>query len=328
MGSISIISEPEVRRVVGLGAIELETIEAAFPLVSQGAGSMPPVMRIDVPEHNGEIDIKAAYLPGYPGIAVKVSAGFFDNPKKGIPSLGGLMVVLDTETGLPRAALFDNGYLTDLRTALAGAIAARYLAKLDSLSVAIFGAGLQARLQLAALGLVRPVTSARVWARRADEARRFAAEMADRLGIVVEACETRESALAEVDILVTATPAVDPLVHASMLHPGLHITAIGSDAEHKQELATDVVAAADVFAVDRRSQSIRLGELRAAVAAGLDVDGAVELGEIISGTHPGRSGDAEITVCDLTGTGAQDTAIAGLAVQRCVDAGLGTTIET
>lgn len=110
-------------------------------------------MRIDVPEHRGEIDVKSAYLPGYAGIAIKVSAGFFDNPQRGLPSLGGLMVALVGETGVPRAALFDNGYLTDLRTALGGAVAAAHLARPDASSVGVLGAGVQARLQLRALTL-------------------------------------------------------------------------------------------------------------------------------------------------------------------------------
>ena len=114
----------------------------------------------------------------------------------------------------------------------------------------------------------------------------------------------------------------------SMLHPGLHITAVGSDAEHKQELATDLIERVDVFAVDSLAQSRRLGELRAAEAAGHDIGMAVELGELISGRSPARRGRHDITVCDLTGTGAQDTAIAGLAAQRCSEAGMGITIST
>jgi ornithine cyclodeaminase len=117
-------------------------------------------------------------------------------------------------------------------------------------------------------------------------------------------------------------------VDVSMLHPGLHITAVGSDAEGKQELDAAVIGAADLFVCDSVSQSSRLGELRAAVSAGFDADRAIELGRIVGGDSPGRSSDSEVTVCDLTGTGAQDTAIASLAVQRCAELGLGTAIET
>jgi ornithine cyclodeaminase len=183
-------------------------------------------------------------------------------------------------------------------------------------------------MQLEALQLVRPIEEARVWARRPEAATEFARRMTAHLGIDVAPANSPSEAIDDADVLVTTTPATEPLLQASMLHPGLHATAIGSDAEHKQELAGDVFGAADVFAVDSRSQSVRLGELRAAVAMGFDPDDAVELGHIISGDHPGRIDDDQVTVCDLTGTGAQDTAIAGLAVQRCREAGIGTMFET
>lgn len=328
MGLITILTESDLREAVGMGAVELETIEAVYPLISEGVGSMPPIMRIEVPENNGEIDIKSAYLPGYSGIAVKVSAGFFDNPSKGLPSLGGLMMVFDSESGIPRSALFDNGFLTDLRTALAGAVAAKHLAAADVSSAAVFGAGVQARLQLEALQLVRPIEKAHVWARRADRAEEFAHEAGEALDIPVEAHVSAADAVSDADILITTTPATSPLVIGEMLHPGLHITSVGSDAESKQELAAEVVVGADRFVCDSRAQSARLGELRAAVAAGYEPERAVELGEVVSGDTPGRVTEDDVTICDLTGTGAQDTAIASLAVRRAIEAGLGTNIQT
>lgn len=327
MGSIRVLVESELRQAVGLDVESLAVIESVYPLVSTGAAVMPPIMRIDVPAHNGEIDIKSAYLPGHPAIAIKVSAGFFDNPALGLPSLGGLMVVLDAETGIPRAALFDNGYLTDVRTALAGAVAARHLARADASIVAIVGAGVQARLQLEALSLVRELTEVRVWARNPERADAFARQAGDACGIPVRSAESVADAVAGTDIVVTTTPATTPLVTADMVGPGSHITAVGSDAEHKRELATDLVVAAHLFVCDSIPQSRRLGELRGVTDEGARVE-AVELGSIIDGSHPGRDRDDAVTVCDLTGTGAQDTAIAGLAMRRMAASGLGTTIAT
>lgn len=328
MGTIRVLVQEDLRAAVGMGVEELEAVEAVYPLISSGAGSMPPIMRIDVPEANGEIDIKSGYLPGYSGIAVKVSAGFFDNPKKGMPSLGGLVMVFDAETGVPQSALFDNGYLTDLRTGLAGAVAARHLAREDATTAAVLGAGAQARCQLEALRLVRPIEGARVWARRPEQAGVFADDMSDRLGLAVEPAASIEDAVAGADILVTTTPSTEPLVNASMLHPGLHVTAVGSDAETKQEIAADAVAEADKFVCDSVAQSSRLGELRSALAAGYDVEAAVELGHVIAGDAVGRAAESDITICDLTGTGAQDTAIASLAVELCDRSGAGITVET
>jgi ornithine cyclodeaminase len=328
MATIRVLTEADLREAVGLGAEELDAIESVFPLITSGVGSMPPIMHIDVPEKNGEIDIKAAYLPGYSGIAVKVSAGFFDNPDQGLPSLGGLMMVFDVETGIPRAALFDNGYLTNIRTALAGAVAARHLANENASTAAVFGAGVQARLQLEALMMVRHIQTALVWARNADQAEVFARDMTSRLGIPVEVSPSREAAVAGADMLVTTTPSTEPLVEASMLHPGLHVTAMGSDAPTKQEVSSGALAGADGFFCDSVKQSERLGELRAAIAAGFDGGRAVELGAVVAGDVPGRRSPDDTTVCDLTGTGAQDTAIASLAVDRCDRSGAGIGVET
>lgn len=328
MGTIRVLTETELREAVGLGKEELDAIEAVYPLITAGVGSMPPIMRIEVPENNGEIDIKSAYLPGYSGIAVKVSAGFFDNPEKGLPSLGGLMMVFDSKTGVPQSALFDNGYLTDLRTALAGAVAAKHLSNEGASVAAVFGAGIQARLQAEALATVRPIELIRVWARRPDQAARLSAQLSERLQLAVEPVSSPEAAVEGAGVLVTTTPATEPLVAESMLHAGLHITAVGSDAEGKQEISAAAIAAADGFFCDSVAQSARLGELRAAIEAGFDRDRVRELGAVIAGDASGRSTDDEITICDLTGTGAQDTAIASLAVERCDRAGAGTAIET
>jgi ectoine utilization protein EutC len=321
MAQLSVLTERAIKSLVGMGEEELATIEAVYPLISEGAAVMPPIMRIDVEDHNGEVDVKSAYLPGYEGMAIKVSAGFFDNPERGLPSLGGFMMVLDVETGLPLAALFDNGYLTDLRTGLAGAVAARHLAPAGPLRAAVLGAGVQARFQLDALRMVRPVSSVVIWARREEQSR----QMADAVG--GEAAPSIGEAVAGADVVITATSATGGLIEATHLHPGLHITAVGSDAEHKRELAQGVLASSDLVVVDSKSQSTRLGEARAAVAEGFDPALLVELGDVVSGRHPGRSSDGEITICDLTGTGAQDTAIASLTVSRARAQGVGDVIE-
>jgi ornithine cyclodeaminase len=328
MGHIRVLTETDLRAAVGLGEEELAAVEAVYPLISSGVGSMPPIMRIDVPENNGEIDIKSAYLPGYSGIAVKVSAGFFDNPSKGLPSLGGLMMVFDSETGVPRSALFDNGYLTDLRTALAGAVAAKHLAREDASVAAVFGAGVQARMQLEALALVRPIERVFVWARRIEQAEMLANALAPAIEIEIEAVDEPNRAVSDADVLITATPSTEPLLGREMLHPGLHVTAVGSDAETKQEISAEAVQSADRFVCDSIAQSKRLGELRAAVDQGYDLSDAVELGQVIDGSGQGRVDSEQVTICDLTGTGAQDTAIASLAVTRCASAGAGVEIET
>lgn len=326
MAELSILTEGQIRELVGFGGEELETVESVYPLISDGSAVMPPIMRVDADK--GEIDVKSAFLPGHPGIAVKVSAGFFDNPAMGLPSLGGFMMVLDSETGVPTAALFDNGYLTNLRTGLAGAVAARHLARVGASRVAVLGAGVQARCQLQALRLVLDIEAVSVWSRRDEQAHALATDMREGMGLDVSVAGTVGDAVAGADVVVTTTPAVEGIVEHGHLHPGLHVTAVGSDTEHKRELGQGVMAGADVIVVDSRDQSIVLGEARSAVAEGLDRTRLVELGEVVSGSDPGRTSGDQVSVCDLTGTGAQDTAIAGLTVERARNRGMGDVIVT
>ncbi|HMB76201.1 MAG TPA: ectoine utilization protein EutC [Kiloniellaceae bacterium] len=326
MPDINILTEADLRGVVGLDLDSVACVEEAFRTLATKSVAMPPILSMEIADHNGEVDVKTAYLPGLDSFAIKMSPGFFDNPKIGLPSVNGLMVVFSARTGLVEALLLDNGYLTDLRTAAAGAVAAKWLAREDASRVGILGTGAQARLQLEALTLVRPIAEARLWGRDAEKAAALAGELSATLGLPVTAAATLDEVVAASDIVVTTTPASTPLIEARHLRPGLHITAMGSDTAHKNEIAPAALAAADLYVCDRQSQCALLGELRHALAAGLVPQDKAhpELGSIIAGKTAGRPGPDAVTLCDLTGTGAQDTAIATLARSRAEDRGAGT----
>jgi ectoine utilization protein EutC len=329
MARMLVLTEPDLRRIVQLDASAVSCIEDAFRSLATKPVVMPPILRLDIAEHHGEVDVKTAYVPGLDGFAIKVSPGFFDNPKLGLSSLNGLMILLSTRTGLVEALLLDNGYLTDIRTAAAGAVAAKHLARPDARRATIFGSGLQARLQLQALTLVRPIEQAWIWARNPDKAAEAAREMSKTLGIPVEAAPTPAQACEGADIIVTTTPAEQPILKAEWLRPGQHITAMGSDSEHKNEIAPEILLRTSYFA-DSVAQTRRLGELHHAIRAGLIATDRSfpELGQIVAGRAPGREDRDSITLCDLTGTGVQDTAIATLARSRAAEAGAGRPIDT
>jgi ornithine cyclodeaminase len=327
---ITVLTERDLRALVPLDHEAVATVEAAFAALAGGRVVMPPILRLDIAEAHGEVDVKTAYVPGLASFAIKISPGFFDNPKLGLPSVNGLMVLLSARTGLLEAALFDNGYLTDVRTAAAGAVAAKYLARPDASTAAILGAGVQARLQLQALTLVRPIARARLWARDPARAQAAAADLGARLGLRVEAVAEPRAAIAGADIVVTTTPATTPILAAGWLEPGQHVTAMGSDAEQKNEIDPAVFPRLARYVPDRLSQARRLGELHHAIAAGVvsaDAEFA-ELGAVVAGAAPGRTDPADITLADLTGTGVQDTAIATLAGRRAAAAGAGQKFTT
>ncbi len=307
---VSVVTEAELRAAVGLDLTCVDVIERAFAALASGAVVMPPILSMEIPGGHDEVDIKTAYIPGFEGFAVKVSTGFFGNVDLGLPSLSGLMVLFSAKTGRVDAVLLDNGYLTDLRTAAAGAVAARHLAP-ETKVFGVLGAGLQARLQARATHLVRPFERVLVWGRDADKAEACAAEIGRDLGVAAQAVSDAAEVVAASQTVVTTTPARAPILQAEWLHPGLHITAMGSDAPEKNEIAAQALARADLYVADRVSQCATLGELRSALAAGvMSAEGVPDLGEIATGAHPGRQTEAQITICDLTGTGAQDTAIA------------------
>ena len=329
MSQVILLSESDLRQCVALDVAAIDCVEQAFRALATEEVVMPPILRLDIVKNNGEVDVKTAYLPGLDSFAIKVSPGFFDNPRLGLPSLNGLMILLSARTGVPEALLLDNGYLTAVRTAAAGAVAARWLARPDAHRAAIIGAGAQARLQLEALTLVRPIDSVSVWSPRIEEAEQFAADVGARLGLRVTSCTSVDAAMDGADVAVTTTPSTQPLIEARHLHPGLHLTAMGSDAEHKNEIAPAAIAAATRYVCDRLSQVRVLGELHHAIEAGLIGAEAVmpELGQVITGRATGRTSAHDVTICDLTGTGAQDTAIATFAFARARAGGHGTQFE-
>ncbi len=330
MSRMTILTEAELRQAVRLDLDAIACVEGAFRALATEAVAMPPILRLDIPEYNGEVDVKTAYVPSIDGFAIKISPGFFDNPKLGLPSLNGMMVLFSARTGLVEALLLDNGYLTDIRTAAAGAVAAKYLAREDAAVAAIFGAGGQAASQLEALTLVRPIREARIWARDPAKAAAMAAASARRLGIEVRAEADPMQAVTGADVVVTTTPSSTPILRADWLRPGQHVTAMGSDAEHKNELEPAVLAKADLYVADSLKQVRRLGELHHAISAGLLSETAEfpELGQIIAGLTAGRGSPDAITIADLTGTGVQDTAIATFARDRARAANAGTSFES
>lgn len=316
---MQIYQEEEIRQKVALDQQALLAIKEAFVKLSQGEVVMPDVMHIDIKEHQGEVDVKSAYIQGMEKFAIKQSSGFFNNPKKGLPSSGGLMIVIDSTTGFPCAILLDNGYLTDIRTALAGAVGAKYLAPNNIKKVGLIGTGNQARLQLQALKLVRNYNHVVIYARDSHKSQEFAKEMSIKLACETTVVQSVAQVVKAVDTLITTTPSREALIMADDLHPGLHITAMGADAPYKNEIDPFAFNYFDYIICDDIGQSLRIGESRSANEKGLyktNSEKILTLGEVIQNPELSKKAQIQTTLCDLTGVGAQDTAIANYALKR------------
>ena len=294
------------RALVGLDL--LPAIEAGFVAYSRGEAVVPPVGELLLP--GGEVHIKYGYIKGDEFYVIKAASGFYENPKLGLASSNGLMLLFRATTGEPVAVLLDEGKLTDIRTAVAGAICAKYLAPEEVRKIGIVGTGTQARLQLFYLKGVTPCREVLVWGRRDEALTQYREDMA-REGFSIEVTTDASRVLRECDLVVTCTPATTPLLSAADLHPGLHITAVGSDTPEKQELDAEILARADLVVADSRAQCQERGEIHHALSAGLlREEEVVELGEVIAGDALGRTGASQITVADLTGVAVQDIKIA------------------
>ena len=329
MEPIYIINENELKSIVKLDQSVIKAIETGFSELQKGNATVPPIMMIPVPEKAGEVDVKSAYIKGIARLAIKVASGFFENNKLGLPSASGQMLVLSAETGYLDGVLLDNGYLTQVRTGAAGAVAAKFLAPENAENVGVIGSGTQARFQMRALSLVRDIKTIRMFSLDSNEVRdQYVEDMRKELGIEVIKAADAEEVVRKSSVVVTTTPARKGYIKAEWLHPGLHITAMGCDTEEKQELESAVLGKADVLACDLKSQVFRLGEIRSGIKDGVITEDSPirELGEMINAVKSGRESEEQITVCDLTGVGVQDTMIAIKAYDLAVEQGMGTKI--
>ena len=324
-----ILNSMEIKECVQFNAELIPKIEDAFKSLSLGKTVMPPILRVDIEKYHGESDVKAAYIEGLDSFAVKVASGFFNNPKLGLPSSNGLMILLDSQTGVIKSVLLDKGYLTDVRTAIAGAIASKYLSKPESSTVAIIGTGIQARMQLEALTLVRDIKNVNVWSRDIKKTHAYIEDVSKNINLNFTAFDNTNEVVNNADILITTTPSKKPLVDYSSLPKGIHITAMGSDAEEKNELEPDIIKNCDVYVPDSQAQTSILGELNHAIKNNLIKSDMIfnDLGKIIINPELGRKNNDDITVADLTGTGVQDTAIARYAYSIAINKNLGKKVE-
>jgi len=305
----------------------IAAVEAGFRRQAEGGAVGPGVLGLPVPD--GGFHIKAAGLRlARFYVAAKINANFPDNvARRGLPTIQGVVVLSDGETGLP-LALIDSMEITALRTGAATAVAARYLARPEAHVATIVGCGRQGRIQLAALARVRPLE--RVHAVDADPglAARFAREMSAQLGLDVRPAASAAEAAPGSDIFVTCTPSRRPLLHRVDVRPGAFVAAVGADNEHKQELEPALMAAATIV-VDSLEQCAAIGDLHHALASGAVSIGQVhaELSEVVAGRKPGRRSAEEITIFDSSGVAIEDVAAAAAVYEKAVAAGRGVTVD-
>lgn len=293
----------------------VEAMQEGFIQYSNNYTVVPPVGELLFENPKGDAHIKYGYIKYKDHYVIKIASGFYQNPEVGLSSSQGLMLVFDQKTGVPQAILLDEGYLTDIRTAAAGALAAKYWASKKINAIGIIGTGIQAKLQLKYLQQITSCKQVWLWGRNKKNIDTFIQELGNEYDIHV-ALSVKEVALHS-NLIVTTTPSEEPLLDVDDIQPGTHITAVGSDTSNKQELASQLLNKADLVITDSIPQSHSRGEIYRAIKDGaINESKVIELGIGIQNNKLQRSNDQQVTIADLTGVAVQDIMIATAVYQN------------
>ena len=309
LSNISIISLQTIQEYIK--ALDLlSIIEEGFVSYSTGKAVIPPVAELLFENPRGETHIKYGYIKEQSSFVIKIASGFYENPNLGIPSSQGLMLLFHQKTGQLLAILLDEGYLTDIRTAIASMITLKYLAPKDADCIGILGTGTQAQLQLKYLTQVHTCKNIIIWGRNKEKCFAYQKQFQNspfQIKIAKSISELAE----ESKIIITTTPAEQPLLKEEYIQKGTHITAVGSDTPYKNELSPFILKKADIVVSDSIAQSNTRGEIFQARKQNLlDERKIIELGNLITNPEMGRNNKEQISVADLTGVAVQDISIA------------------
>lgn len=299
----------------------IESVEAAFGMLSKGKVDVPIPMHIGIDETStagpGDCHIKGGYISGTTTWTVKLAnVSFYKNLEKGMAPGSGIFIVCDATNGLPLAVFQENRYMTDLRTGAAGAVCVKHFANAGTHdAVSFVGTGVIAKAMARASTNVHQFKRGFAFGLDSAQAEAFASEMSAELGYPIHAVATAEECVNNGDVIFTQTTGAEHVLQGSWLKPHATIIASGSDQPTKNEIPPEVQANSKVVC-DLVRQCSRVGELRSALEAGTMKEGDVyaELGDVVNGDKAGRqAGESGVILCDLTGTGAQDAAIGQVA---------------
>ena len=306
----------------------ISAVEEGYIAFNAGKVRQPDIVSVEIPENNGETDIKSCYNELNGSISVKIASGFYDNGKENnLPTMIGTILLFDGKNGAP-LCIMDGSLITGIRTGAAGAISSKLLARKDSRTVAVFGGGGQARMQIYALRKVMDIREVRVFSEYRDELAGYRADIEKNMDLKVVICDTPEEAMKNADIAITTTPSRKYLVDSSLVTPGTHIVAVGADMVGKNEWDPLVFKGAKIVN-DSIAQCVSRGETRNAILAGVisESDIHAEIGELLAGEKPTRESDDEITIFDATGMGIQDNVTAVRVYETAKKKGLGKYFE-
>lgn len=323
-----LLNMKEVESLLSMEQV-IESVSDGYRAFDRGEVQQPDIVSMEMPESNGETDIKSCYNKMNRIASVKIASGFYDNDKvNDLPTMIGTILLLDGTTG-EIICIMDGSLITGIRTGAAGAVSCRLLARKDSKTVAVFGGGGQARMQVRGIcAVMENIEKINVFSQYPEELFSYKTEIEKETGKQVIICQSPEEAMRDADIAVSTTPSKEYIVSADLVRPGTHIVAVGADMAGKNEWDPAIFGRAKVVN-DSIAQCVARGETRNAIINGVireeDIYG--EIGTILSGRLPGRENDEEITIFDTTGMAIQDNVTAVRVYQAALEKGIGQYFE-
>ncbi len=322
-----LLSIKDVKEALSMKEV-IGAVEKGYIAYNAGKVQQPDIVSMEMPEYNGETDIKSCYNELNEIISVKIASGFYDNGKSNdLPTMIGTILLLDGKNGAPLCVM-DGSLITGIRTGAAGAISSKLLARKNSKVVAVFGAGGQARMQIIGLCQIMKIDEVRVYSEYKEELPRYKADIEENTKVKVIICDTPEETMRGADIAISTTPSKKYLVDKSLIKPGMHIVAVGADMAGKNEWDPEIFRGAKIIN-DSIAQCISRGETRNAIIAGVikESDIYAEIGQLLAGEKPLRESEDEITIFDTTGMGIQDNVTAVKVYETAKEKGLGSYFE-
>ncbi|MFJ5788988.1 ornithine cyclodeaminase family protein [Lysinibacillus sp. NPDC093197] len=333
MFEIRILSKEDVKKLISIQQV-IEVVESVYKAKSDGLTDVWPTVFYEFNRGKADLDIKSGYLKSKQLFGHKTVTWFGDNTEKGIPTLIGMIAVFDAETGMP-IGMTDAAYITGMRTGAAGALGAKYLARVDAENLLIVGAGNQAIFQIAAtLTTIPTIKKVRVASQQLANANSFVEGISQQLkhqfginvdNIKFEAVDYLEQAVNDSHIIITVTPSRNPIIRKEWLQKGTHISCIGADMEGKQEIDPEILPSSLLF-VDDMMHCKEVGEIEIPLKQGIINETNIigELGDLIVGKVKGRTSNDQITIFDATGMALLDIATADMALKEAEKNKLGS----
>ena len=322
-----LLNREDVAQVLAMKDI-ISAVEDGYRVFNSGKLQQPRIIGVEMPQHNGDTDIKSCYNSENEAFSVKIVSGFYDNGKTNdLPTLIGNVLIFDGTCGA-LLCVMDGSLITGVRTGASGAISSKYLARKDSKTVAVIGGGGQARMQVYALCELMEIETVKVYSPQPQELPKYKEDVEARTRLAVVICDTVEEAMQGADIAISTTPSKQYLASADLVKPGMHIVAVGADMEGKNEWDPQIFSNAKIVN-DSIAECCARGETRNALIAGVITEENIyaEIGQIIEGEKKGRESDDEITIYDTVGLGIQDNVTAMRVYEIAKERNLGKYFE-